>query len=615
MPAFKIPLPRPTLRIRHKIILCIYLVLFPVLIVTEGMIYYVNYRTVMEENVRRYRNLVVTLDENISFVESDLMDITTYFCVNDDILRLLSSTDLSVASTDTLFWKRIPLTGVINDMISIKSHVSTLVLYPENGLPPYYVSRDASVHNLSLMDLHKTPLYQEAVAAQGDHVWALIKAGDTSSIFMANRSDKIAICREIFDMSKAHRLGFLALTIDRQWYERTLQNVLQYDNEAIYMVDQHGEVLAQVGSVDEQSLAAVHAGRFDQPSAGLSPPQSGKWYVFSQEHNISGEMIYYFSPRANWNEWITSGLILPVMLALALLVCIWPLSALASHLFSLPLNRLYQSMNRFKSGDFNQRVEVSGRDEISEISTTFNTMVSDLRDLIDRNYVMVLRERESELTALQAQINPHFLYNTLDSLYWQASRNGQENLAEDILSLSELFRLLLSSGQGIIPVEREVQIISHYLHIQKMRFAKKLDYSIQIQPEMNQYMICKLILQPFVENAIVHGLECKDSWGCVQVTGELKDEVLCFRVEDNGVGMTAEQVETILNGAEDKRYANQRIGHYAIRNVKERLSLSYGDRYLLAIESTPGKGTVIQIEVPAEVEENDGVSTPVNCRG
>ena len=613
MPVSKFSIFRPTLRIRHKIILCIYLVLFPVLIVTEGFIYYVNYRTIMGENMRRYQNLVTTLDENISFVESDLMDITTYFCVNDDILRLLSSTDLSFASADTLFWKRIPLTGVLNDMISIKSHVSTLVLYPENGLPSYYVSRDGSVHNLDIADLCKTDLYQEAVDAQGDHVWAMLEAGDASSLFQVNRSNKIAICREIFDMSKSKRLGFLALTIDSQWYERTLRNSRQYANEAICMVDQHGKVMVQVGDVEEDVVTAAVQGKYEKMASILTPRQIGKWYVFEQQHNISGETLYYFSPRANWNEWITSGLILPIILALALLVCIWPLSTLASILFSRPLNRLYQSMNRFKNGDFNQRVEVSGHDEISEISATFNTMVSDLRDLIDRNYVMVLRERESELTALQAQINPHFLYNTLDSLYWQAASSGQENLAEDILSLSELFRLLLSSGHSVIPVGKEMQIISHYLHIQKMRFAKKLDYSIHIQPEINQYMICKLILQPFVENAIVHGLECKDTWGFVSVTGKLQEGMLCFCVEDNGVGMTEEQIETILNEAEDKRYANQRIGHYAIRNVKERLFLSYGDQYVLRIESTPGKGTAIRIEVPAEVKNNDEDDSALDC--
>ena len=586
-------------RIRYKIILCIYLVLFPVLIITEGFIYDVNYRNIMGENVRRYQNLVRSLDENISFVENDLMDISTYFCVNDDILRLLSATDLSVASSDTLFWKRTPLVSVVHDMISIKSHVSTLVLYPENGLPPYYISRDASVHNLNTAALHKTALYQETVSAQGDHVWAVMKAG-ASSLFQVNRNDKIAICREIFDMSKAHRLGFLALTIDSAWYERILRNGLQYENEAICVVDQQGRVMVQTGEVDPESLAAAHGGAYDQEATLLAPAQIGKWYVFSQKHSISGTSIYCFSPRANWNEWISSGLIVPIMLALALLVCIWPLSTLASHLFSRPLNRLYQSMIRFKNGDFSQQVEVSGKDEISEISLTFNAMVNDLREMIDRNYVMVLRERESELTALQAQINPHFLYNTLDSLYWQASSSGQENLAEDILSLAELFRLLLSSGQSIIPVEQEIQIISRYLHIQKMRFAKKLDYRVSIEPEMQEYLICKLILQPFVENAIVHGLECKDSWGFVGVSGVLRDDMLCFRVEDNGVGMTEEQVETILNAQEDQKYANQRIGHYAIRNVKERLSLSYGDRYVLKIESEPGTGTTILIEVPVE---------------
>jgi two-component system sensor histidine kinase YesM len=225
-------------------------------------------------------------------------------------------------------------------------------------------------------------------------------------------------------------------------------------------------------------------------------------------------------------------------------------------------------------------------------------MVKDIKELIDSNYVMVLRERQSELDALQAQINPHFLYNTLDSLYWQALNAGSEKLAEDIFSLSQLFRLVLNKGRGMIPVSQEKELIFHYLQIQKMRFEKKLNYSIEMDEEILSYEIPKLILQPFVENAIVHGLECTDRMGMIEIKGYLEEDHIIFQVSDNGVGMTKEQLNELMEEEETKEYSSQRIGRYAIKNVRERLDLKYHGEFKLLIQSEVGRGTTIMIQIP-----------------
>jgi two-component system sensor histidine kinase YesM len=262
-------------------------------------------------------------------------------------------------------------------------------------------------------------------------------------------------------------------------------------------------------------------------------------------------------------------------------------------------------MNRFKEGDFETQVAVEGNDEIAELSKTFNRMVVEIKGLIDRKYVMVLREKESELNALQAQINPHFLYNVLDSLYWQAIDSEQDKLAEDILSLSEFFRLTLNSGLSDILVEQEVEIVSNYLHIQKMRFSKTLDYQIDIDTDILSYTIPKLILQPFVENAVVHGLECTAYQGLILITGKLEKDMLCFSIIDNGIGMDEAKIAEILFGTEDL-CANQRRRYYAIRNVKERMALRYGERGGLEIKrrQVGGEGgTEVRILIPIQEKE------------
>jgi two-component system sensor histidine kinase YesM len=349
----------------------------------------------------------------------------------------------------------------------------------------------------------------------------------------------------------------------------------------------------------------------------------------------------------------------PLLLALVLLACLWPLSLFASSVVSKPLHRLYTSMERFKEGDFNQRVEVSGggalgMDEIGELSLEFNRMVREIKGLIDKNYALALHERQSELSALQAQINPHFLYNTLDSLYWEAFGAGSGKLAEDILSLSQLFRLTLARGEDEVPVSREFELVSHYLHLQKMRFGRKLEYSVELDGALRDRKIQKLVLQPFVENACVHGLELTGRAGSIAVTGSLAagGGWMEFEVRDNGAGIPAGKLAALTgasagadagddaggkagaagdgagasasagtdadaglsagaagdgagagagaDAAEDEAYRSERIGRYAIRNVRRRLELRYGEGgFSLGIESAVGVGTTVRLRIPA----------------
>lgn len=277
--------------------------------------------------------------------------------------------------------------------------------------------------------------------------------------------------------------------------------------------------------------------------------------------------------------------------------------ALVSNILAKPLGRLSHAMNQFKQGDFSQQVPVAANDEVGQVTECFNQMVLEIKELIDNNYVITLKEKESELNALQSQINPHFLYNTLDSLYWRAQNDGNEEIAEDILALSQLFRLVLGQGKATIAVRHEKELITRYLQIQKMRFSMRLEYEIDIDDEILDYYIPKLILQPFVENAIIHGLEKAGNPGCIYVNGRMQNGYLKFTVKDTGVGMTPEQVQAIWETDDLRRYESHRIGGYAIKNVKERLELKYRNNYTLEIESTVGIGTSVIIIIPAEDKE------------
>lgn len=588
------------LKIKYKIILSMYLVIIPILIVASGYMYVRNYKETVKEMTNVYKNLTMTIDENINYLQADLLDLSTYITINSDVRVILYAKNKYSYQNQPLLWEQSAPTDFVKDMISIKSHIKSLILYPENGVQPFYISQDNSVLNREISEINDLKIYKDAVAARGDHVWTRVDKNEIG-LFIKNNLDKIVISSEIFDWSKSNRIGFLSIGIDAIKYEQICENALQKKNEGILICNQYGEELVRVGMIDDIVAEYIKNDEFRSsiPNGMNNHFKYHNYYVFYSKAQTNDNIIYYMVPESNWLSKIQNVKVVSFAFGGALLLGLWPLFMLATTIISKPLKRLQQSMAKFKAGDFEQRVEVSSYDEIGEVTECFNEMVIEIKELIDTNYVMVLRERQSELDALQAQINPHFLYNALDSLYWQALNTNNDKLAEDIFSLSQLFRLVLNQGQGSIPIGREIELINHYLQIQKMRFEKKLNYRIDMEEAILEYKIPKLIIQPFVENAIVHGLECTDEKGVIEINGRLEAEHIVIEVKDNGVGMTEEQIKEVFNEDETKEYSSQRIGKYAIKNVKERLNLKYHDDFKLLIQSSVGIGTTVTIVIPA----------------
>jgi len=590
-------------KLKNKIVISIYLVLFPVLILSTVLTFYRNYRTVVEEDTQLYQRFTQTACDDIDYLQKDVIDIFTYFTVNSEIHKVLISTKEELQE-NSLFWtNQTPLT-FMQDILAIKSQIKTLILYPENGAQPYYLSRDASVHNMDLKVIRELPIYSEANQARGDVVWHRVKA-DEEGLYLKNQTDKIVASRELYNLSKTRKLGFMAMSMDASRYVSICESMLQYPNEGIIILNESGEVFARAGKVNDTVENSMRYDEFLNANSKAKQLnfQSEGYYIFCSKSSQTGMVICYMSPKANWVEKERKGLILPISLALALLLCAWPLSALVSRSLTRQTAILSKSMKKFRNGDFNQNIKITSQDEMGQLSVSFNKMVSEIRSLINKNYVMVLKEKEIELNALQAQINPHFLYNVLDSFYWRVIGTGNEELGEDVLALSKLFRLLLNQGNSEIEVRKEIELIESYLKIQTMRFSNRISFDIDVAEDIMECKISKLTLQPFVENAIVHGLEMMGEGGFVRVTGRKENGFLIFTIEDNGIGMIQEDADRFLMDSENKRYADIRVGHYAIRNIKERLALRYGDNFILEIRSEINQGTLVRIAMPLEYEE------------
>lgn len=232
-----------------------------------------------------------------------------------------------------------------------------------------------------------------------------------------------------------------------------------------------------------------------------------------------------------------------------------------------------------------------------------------VRTLVEEKYTAEIREREAQLQALQAQINPHFLYNTLDTINWIAIGKGANDISQMIDSLAKYFRLSLNKGRSIVSVEDELKLAEVYLEIQQSRFSGSFDFELDAQPGLSVYRMPKLILQPIVENALLHGIRKeKGRRGLIRISAKEEHGDLLFAISDNGIGMEEELAQRLLTEARSEPSASSSVGgsSYGLFNVNERIKLYAGDGYGLGISSEPGAGTLVTVRLKAERDEKTG---------
>ncbi len=264
-----------------------------------------------------------------------------------------------------------------------------------------------------------------------------------------------------------------------------------------------------------------------------------------------------------------------------------------------PIQKLCDSMERVQEGDFAvSDVVVDSANEIGSLTTSFNAMTHRIQDLMEQNIREQEAKRKSELKALQSQINPHFLYNTLDSIIWMAEGKKNEEVVLMTASLARLLRQSISNEDEVVSIGQEVEYARCYLTIQKMRYKDKMEFQIDVEPSILNIRLIKLVLQPIIENAIYHGLKYKESKGFLLVKGFLKDGNAVIQVIDDGVGMEPEVLEHIY----EKHKVNYRSNGVGVYNVQKRLQLYYGSEYGITYKSEKGKGTTATITIPGNQE-------------
>lgn len=293
-----------------------------------------------------------------------------------------------------------------------------------------------------------------------------------------------------------------------------------------------------------------------------------------------------------------------VTILVGILIIGFSLSAMITKSVTNPINNLKRTAERLGCGELEARASMCGLEEINVLGRTMNKMSDEIAELMERTGREQKSLREAELKLHQEQINPHFLYNTLDSIVWMAEGGNNRQVVEMTTDLSDFFKVVLSGGNDFITIAEEETHIRSYMKIQKIRYEDILDYSIDIEPAIKGRIVLKMILQPIVENAIYHGIKNKRGGGKITIKGYEHNNAIVFEVNDNGIGMNEATLEGLRKKMSGDFVTDERKrGGFGLNNVAKRLRMYYGSRAEITVDSQPGAGSSIRVILADEEGE------------
>lgn len=459
--------------------------------------------------------------------------------------------------------------------------------------------------------------------ADGDYIMSLSTADNSfwyqkkgaQKIYFApgiyleeRKKDKyVALVRDIPEENNYRlRNCVLRMDIGIDELEEILRNATPTENAVTYLINQEDivvcvsdmEMLEALGlsrELPDTFRYSRYAGNSDLAEETLN--QSTVYCLRNKIRNTDWEMITVIPSRD-----MTSG-IARLQSIVAGLMILFGLMTIIGGAFIISwivrrISYLNQSFNQVKDGDMEVHLDDDTRDEIGVLYSNYNEMIEHTRELMDEKYRMGVHLKSAELKALQSQINPHFLYNTLEMVNWLAYAGRTQDIHEAVISLSKYYRLILNKGRETLTLAEELQHVCYYIKIQDIRFPGRLRYQEDVDIGVKGSIVLKIILQPLVENAIQHGIwEKKEKSGTIRIEGSEVGGVVYLKVIDDGVGMDGETLSHVMDGSLASSGSS-----YGVKNVHARIRMMFGEEYGLSYMSTPGKGTCVTVRFPRNAQ-------------
>ena len=521
-------------------------------------------------------------------------NIESYIDHMQEVMWMISSQDTSLINQlkEPLNQKAVRKSYFLEEMRNRGSSngVVSINIFGENGL---VLTDSASNAIKDYIDVKQMEWYTKAVEAQGKPV---ISASHTQNYLKNEGKWVFSLSAAIMEENKI--LGIVLIDMSYKNLTDMCNDIQLGEKGYVYIVGQGQEMIYH----PKQQL--IYSGILQEDLARVMQQEEGSFTEVLEDKRL---VTVHSLKEVGWRvvgvsyigELLVSKqeIIIPlIILTLLALVVAFLISKRIVSQTAKPIRELTEHMQEIELGKLGVEIDTqSDTEEIQCLTASFKEMVYKIEGLIEQVEDNQKKLRKSELKVLQSQINPHFLYNSLDTIIWLGEREECEKVVQMTAALARYFRLSLSKGKEVITIYEEVEHVKHYLQIQKIRYASKLTYTIEVSPDIFDEMIVKIVLQPLVENALYHGIKDLEEGGYIRVLGFREGNNIILEVYDNGKGMSHEQIKNILKAPSSTSITK---GGVAIKNVHERIQVYFGQDYGLSYESEYGKWTKVRITIP-----------------
>lgn len=580
--------------IQNSMILTFTLLLLATILLLGSLSFYL-FSNVIEENTEQSTEQLVTqLNNVIDTYISYMIDISNVALQSSSVQEL---TALPYLPEDAYYrQKSSEVTNFFHSLLTIRNDINGITLLLNSG-DAVTSSPDKTLNrSFDFKELDGFTYLKENPNG------IYLTPGHVQNLIMDEYPWVISLAKSVTARATGEFAGILMVDLNYELIEKLCQEVQLGSKGYVFVINSNGEIVYH----PRQQL--IYSNLKNEYIDEILTLENGSISVL-----LDGEEVIYTVHTSKNTGWTLVGVsflseinsyqtqlstiyTLLAVLGFSLLVL---LSVILSSRISSPIEELRESMREVERGNFDIDISVKSNNEVKELAKDCRIAIMKIKDLIEQNEQEQEIKRHNELKALQAQINPHFLYNTLDSIIWMAECGQTEEVVDMTTALAEFFRLGISKGSEIVSVRSMIEHIRSYLIIQKMRYKNKLDYRLNIPPEIYSYRTLKLLIQPLVENAIYHGLKEQETGGLITISGRKEGELLIFTVEDNGLGFSAETLDELQEKSSSRRGG----GGVGVRNVEERIKLFFGAAYGLSFTSTPGVGTTFTLTLPAMEQE------------
>lgn len=582
--------------IRHKIIALLLIISILPSIGLGSLTGYTVERIIDKQETEHTLQLIDQVNKKLESYASNMQNISYLLSMDPEIKEFLTEQNSAFTEDEDYSIRQF-----MQGLSTLYPEVASILVVNSQG---EYISND--LYTRGNKDLTKESWYKEAVENEG--IVKIIghpKERSLASHVNYKNSEVVTVVRAIIEPETQKVLGVVLIDLKLRVIAEATKNVKLGKSGYLMVIDEEGE----------QIYAPANPLINEVPKRLLNVEDSG---FFSEE--IDGDKLQFIYQKQPFTNWTTVGIfssnesvvevrtIHLFVICFVFLVVLFGVTAsyYLSNSMSQPIVQLMSFMKKVESGNLDIRYKGEREDEIGMLGRSFNLMIIKINELLKLTERQERQKREAELRSLQAHIKPHFLYNTLDTISWMARKQGAVDVAEVVASLSKLFRIGLNKGNDIILFSEEIEHIKSYLKIQKARYRDKLNYTLEIDPKTNDFMIVKLILQPIVENAIYHGIKERKGPGHIHIEAQVSNNTFVITVKDDGKGIESDRLQLLrqkLNNVDiqNKQGAVADFG-YGMMNVQSRLKLTYGEAYGISIDSEIANGTTVTIVLPIEKE-------------